>query len=207
MYKVKLDSLLEEPIGKLDIYANTGQGEIEFKGNTLIYYTRELTKDVFSLSNTAKGKTEKIYVEFRGIQNKEIVGYKNISKFVKEHDKYLFVRSKKDIAPDIPPYTKLFYDIEEDQETFDTIANMYTNNQSSYSQLCIAQIAPQVYNENLDPTFANNRMYYLIYLLTEVIPEDEKVILYTPYTQAVSAVQKILEANNIKVLIISGKVS
>lgn len=124
--------------------------------------------------------------------DRQQVGYKNIALFKKQAGEVMFVKAKAEIAKELPPITLLYHTCVESKESADTIAELYNHGTYAASQIEIALVTPQAYNEKVPKGFVSDKITQLLEYLKNDIPE-EKVIIFHPFTQTTRVVKQILD--------------
>lgn len=142
--------------------------------------------------DTKSGRTYKITLHIKAIY--KMVGYKNIGKFVQRFGQILYSKSKKEIAPHLPDFTKKIYQVEEDKATHNAMRMLYAeyNGEPKHSQLNICLTYPAYADESLKE-HQNEKIKKLLDILDNDIPDDEKVIIYHTSKTVINFVYDILK--------------
>ena len=180
--------------GEIKILSRPVMGHFKVTSSTNGSFSWYIKKDLLtkvSLAILINGKKTTMQISvFNDVSN---LTYKNIKQFKEITQKYMFIKSKKEIANELPAITLTYNTLNVDKETEHTIKQLYTNKVNvTANQVEIALITPQVYNETLKKGYINSKMQQLIdYLQNDI--QDEKVLIYFPYTQAGDIIKNILE--------------
>lgn len=126
---------------------------------------------------------KKMSVQVSVFDNREHIGYKNVKLFKSQTDNIMFVRSKKEVAKELPPVTISNVYCEEDKESKQAIIELYKSEKYAASQIEISITAPQVYCESVQQDFQSDKIKQLIHFLQNDIP-NEKCIVFYPFTSA-----------------------
>jgi len=141
-----------------------------------------------------KEKTKKdIYLDISMFPSESIIGYKNIDKFKETFRDYIIVKSKKEVAKDIPPFTRHKLSLIEDKVTFLAIQKYYIEeDRYNYTKINIALTTPQLLDESIDYYYINEKVKELIRLIYKFKEADEKAIIFNPYSSSLVRVIEIL---------------
>ena len=135
---------------------------------------------------------KKMHCRVSIFDNIQHIGYKNLKSFRMLTERTMFVRSKKEIATELPALNVSYHPCTESEEVRATIAKLYASEKYSASQIEIALTTPQVYNPALPVDYISDKVAQLIYWLKNDIP-NEKCIVYFPYTQATAIIVDLLK--------------
>lgn len=142
---------------------------------------------------TALAGSEKLFISASIFDNKVFNKYKNIKLFKEKTSEYMFIRSKKDIASELPPVNVIYRYCDETDEVKRAVKKIYESEKYSASQVEIATMAPQAYsNEFIDTEPLSGKMASLLYYLENDIP-NEKCIIFFPYTKATDIIKRTLQ--------------
>jgi len=179
--------------GKLSLF---DKQKMTFK---LIVPSNFIGRDYFIvvLYNDKKKKKKQLNIQFSCFPNTSVVGYKNISKFVEKTKNSMFVRSKKQVAKDIPPFTVHKLYLKEDKTTFNKISSYYYEvDVTSSAKINIALSMPQLLELDndieIDYYYANEKIKEAKRIIVKSHFEGEKVIIYTPYRTVIERFIEIL---------------
>ena len=201
-----------------DIYVQIGIKEILKKGaNRLKSKDGSPNKQIYNNTLTLKLKSEKWKTERAGYTSVEaedekgniykirvglktiikLTGYKNLNLFTKTYGNILYSKSKKEIAPDLPDFTKQLYYVDEDKITHKAMCELYKilDYEPKQSQINIALTYPQYLNQydvNIDKEHQNEKIKQLLYIIQENLAEDEKAIIYHTSRQVIDFVYDLL---------------
>lgn len=152
----------------------------------------EYTVDSIHFGEGVKEETIALHMSF----GYKTSGYKNLSKFKKIIDPYIFIKSKQDVAKELPPYTTETMWVDESKETKQSIKDLYEEYEGNpnYASLYIAT-----------STIESNKYKTLLDMLEYTFNlEEDKVIVYTPYKSLIKAMQADLIKKGYKVAAIHG---
>lgn len=147
-----------------------------------------------STNITALARDKKLFINVSVFDKPEFIGYKNIKGFREQTQKFMFIRSKKEIASELPPVNIIYRYCEETAEVQKTIKKIYATEKYSASQIEIATNTPQAYNTEIPQDYISDKIQHLIYYLQNDIP-NEKCIVFYPYTQTTALIKPILESH------------
>jgi hypothetical protein len=123
-------------------------------------------------------------------------GYKNLQKFKKYVNPIMFIRSKQDVAKELPPYTTMLRFITENKATKANVRELYRDYDGNPNY---ASVYIKVGDEE------SAKYQDLLGLLEYSLNMDEdKVVIYSPYKTTVKMLQKNLSALGYKVCSIHG---
>jgi len=150
------------------------------------------------LYNDKKKKKKVFNLRLSAFPNVGILGYKNISSYVEKTKDYMFVKSKRDVAKDIPPFTiyKLYF--KEDKETMTSLRDYYSNTDvTSSAKISIGLSMPQLLEvdgveNNINPLHINNKVKEVIRIVIKAHFEGEKIIIFSPYRTVIERLVDIM---------------
>lgn len=124
----------------------------------------------------------------------KLLGYKNLKLFKKLYNNVLYSKSKKEIAPDLPMFTKMLYHVEEDKKTHTTICKLYEQygRDPMHSQLNIALSNPGYFEEYCAEGHKNEKITELLYIIENLLETDEKAIIYHSSKKTIDFIYKVL---------------
>lgn len=163
------------------------------------------TSILATTTNPKTDKTKKIHLQLSLFDNRSFAGYKNISLFRQQTQKTMFIRSKKEIAKELPPITILYRYTDTSKEQEQVIKQLYKNENYSASQIEIALVSPQSYSESVPQDYVSPKLETLLHYIQNDI-QDEKCIIFFPYTQGTDTICNILNQNEISNIQVTGEV-
>ncbi|EJF06084.1 DNA/RNA helicase, superfamily II, SNF2 family [Thiovulum sp. ES] len=113
------------------------------------------------------------------------VGYKNVTDFVKGTRKYIFTRSKKSVASELPAFSKKKIILSEDKETIQTLQMLYYETKvPNFARINIALSTPEAINKDLSEDYISPKINEMLKLLTGSL-STEKVLVYSHSRQVI----------------------
>lgn len=152
-----------------------------------------------NLYNDKKKKKKMLNIRLSAFPSVDILGYKNISGYVEKTKDDMFVKSKRDVAKDIPPFTvhKLYF--KEDKETMKALRDYYENTEvTSSAKISIGLSMPQLLEvEDVSNTtkelHSNSKIKEVLRLTVKAHFEEEKVIIFSPYRTVIERIVDIMK--------------
>ena len=151
-----------------------------------------------TLYNDKKKKKKQLNIRLSAFPNTSILGYKNISKYIEKTKQDIFVKSKRDVAKDIPPFTIHKSYFKEDKETMKAMRDYYENTEvPSSAKISIGLSMPQLLEvEEVENDIAdlhiNSKIKEVLRIIVKAHFEEEKVIVFTPYRTVIERLIEIM---------------
>ena len=187
---------------RMEIKQNLQRGKLTLFNNEkmtfrIIVPTSFIGSDYFlvTLYNDKKKKKKTINIRLSAFPSVAILGYKNISGYIEKTKGDMFVKSKRDVAKDIPPFTihKLYF--KEDKETMTALRNYYANTElTSSAKISIGLSMPQLLGNvpGIKDLHINNKIKEVLRICVKAHFEEEKVIIFSPYRTVIERLIDIM---------------
>lgn len=146
-----------------------------------------------------------LHATIRGMY--KMTGYKNLGLFLQEYGDLVYSKAKKELAPNLPAFTKIYINVEEDKTTHTAISELYKmlDYEPNHSQLNVALTLPEYVDEKYKG-HSNNKIQALLDILKNKLDEDEKTIIYHSSKKVINFAYAILTAEGYKCSRITGDI-
>ena len=164
----------------------------------------------FQYSNFTKGVSKQVMLinnepyELHTFAAYNRLGFKNTRMFMKKVSPFMYVKSKRSVAAQLPRYTLFKRYVEEDPKSFSVAANLYKGVYSkseservvigNYAQLLIAQNTPQVYDDSIAENYLTNKFKDVLDIIENNVDMDDKIVIYSPWRKSIDILYSILLA-------------
>lgn len=187
-------------ISKFDISKSPKFGSLSMlnhKAQVRVYTTSDYSEYIVDSIHFGTGRTEET-LQLHLSTGYDIVGYKNLNKFRSLISKHMFVKSKQDVAKELPPYTSSIRYIPESTKTKNKIKQLYLDSEGSpnYASLYIATSDEE----------SSKHRELLTMLENDFNMDEDKIVIYTPYLSILKMLKKSLTDEGYLVCAIHGEV-
>ena len=179
--------------GKVSIMTAPKTGIFQILDNHKGTFSWAIYNEVFTKANILIMNNDKRLVVTANVFNEvKHTGYKNLKIFRERTNNAMFVRAKREIVQELPPVTVSVRYCDEDPQSIEAVKVVYSDEKHSANQVEIAQATPQAYLA-IESNYKTDKIQRLIDFIKYDI-ENEKVIIYFPYTTTTAILKEILEA-------------
>lgn len=179
--------------GNVQIMNKPSQGNFQILSNTNGSFAWSVYNQVYTKATIlALNDRKKLTIQASVFNDTKHTGYKNLKLFRERSQGTMFIRAKREIVAELPPVTVSTRFCDEDEYTQEAVRYVYSTERYSASQIEIAQATPQAFLEHVPQDYKTDKIQRIVDFIKNDL-QNEKVIIYFPYTTTTTILKAILE--------------